>query len=258
MIIRMLYTQINSYKERESMLKSQENVKISTLTKKELRAYIASVGKAVNQRIVRVQNSKYSDASQFLSYINRQVVQGSNLFSQSKSGNIKYDLNTRGKTAGELRHLAKELQKSYNASSSKIRDIKKAYQKMADTLNEGQKIKLKAEDIGEIFRVYNDSHIANNSNFGSEQVIETARKYQDKLSTAEIQDVIAKTTGLSYNDIDQDFKYKYLAKQFPRLKERSIRAILNKNRNASLSTLEKLCEQKARQLDKRRFRSSEE
>lgn len=240
------------------MLAKYSNTYISSLSQKELRAFIASVGKTVNQRIVRLANSEYADASHLLSHIEKQVVQGSTLYKETASGNIAYNLNTRGLTFGEMRHLASEIAKSYNAKTSTIKGIKEMYQKMADTLNEGQQIKLKPEDIGEIFRVYNESGIANNKNFGSEQVVETARKYQDKLSTAEIQDVIAKTTGLSYNDIDQDFKYKYLAKQFPRLKERSIRAILNKNRNASLSTLEKLCEQKARQLDKRRFRSSEE
>lgn len=223
---------------------------INKASRSQLELYIRSKGKRANQRIVELSKSKYGKASKALSYIERNAFDNSKYYTTSKSGNIKFTVSTRELTKGltqqqamaSLRHQASEIKNFLDAKSSTIKGIHKQFSKASKTLSENYGIKMNVEEVGEIFKVYDETSLT--GKFGSEQIIETYKKYMNDLSVEEMKKVIRETTGVTVNDVDIDMKRQVLLRRYKTLLPTSvIEETLRNNRMATISELSSILDE---------------
>ena len=106
---------------------------LSTMTRKELALYVQSKGKRANQRLREVEKSGLQKSSAAYRYIERQVFDADSAYTHTGRGEIKFNVNTRGLSLGELRHRAAEISGFLESKTSTVTGIKKIIDKAEKT-----------------------------------------------------------------------------------------------------------------------------
>ena len=117
---------------------------VSSMTEKQLKEYIKTVGKAANQRLRELESQGLTSSSAAYRYIQKITfdeekakkgaeVPTASTMGRTAAGEIKFNLRVRGKTMGELRHEVATIEGFMNARSSTVTGVKAIYKDAADT-----------------------------------------------------------------------------------------------------------------------------
>lgn len=99
----------------------------------QLKSYIANEGKRLNQQLVELQKRGYTDQSFAYSKLT-ETPRYAEYLGLSKSGKVKVNLSTRGKTRSQLQRMASLIQRFANTKTITISGIKDYYKNVFNTL----------------------------------------------------------------------------------------------------------------------------
>lgn len=153
----------------------QKDIDINSMTMPQLKMYISQAGKRVNQRIVE---TKEMSNTSFQQNILNLEFKGMWYIGRSKSGNLKYKLNTRGKSIQELRQLAKAINTAEKTTSSTKEGIKKSLNKSYETFKENTGLDLSLNAYIGIWKNENMSEFK--KMYGSNEVVNIIKGYSSK------------------------------------------------------------------------------
>ena len=156
---------------------------LRNLTTERLKAYVASHGKKVNQRIVTLE--EYGQRNVFAyRYISDNIPDY--MKQKSQSGHLKLNIRTRGKSRNELLELATVIQNVEKAKTSTLKGIKKTYNKMKRETEKALGVELSDKDFHKTFGQQAFKNFS--EKFGSKQYVRMVKEYGYK----ETQKVIEK------------------------------------------------------------------
>ena len=115
----------NVYRARE--------IDIQKMGSKELRSYIQNEGKRLNQQLVELQKRGYTDQSFAYSKLT-ETPRYAEFLGLSKSGRVKINLGTRGKSRSQLQRVANVIQRFVTTKTITISGIKDYYKNVFTTL----------------------------------------------------------------------------------------------------------------------------
>ena len=115
----------NVYKARD--------VDIQKMGSKELKSYIQNEGKRLNQQLVELQKRGYTDQSFAYSKLT-ETPRYAEFLGLSKSGRVKVNLGTRGKSRSQLQRIANVIQRFVTTKTITISGIKDYYKNVFTTL----------------------------------------------------------------------------------------------------------------------------
>ena len=145
---------------------------LSNLTTERLKAYVASHGKKVNQRIVTLE--EYGQRNVFAyRYVSDNIPDY--MKEKSQSGHLKLNIRTRGKTRNELLELATVIQNVENAKTSTLKGIKKVYNKMKRETEKALGVELSDKDCHKTFGQQAFKNFS--EKFGSKQYVRMVKEY---------------------------------------------------------------------------------
>ena len=184
---------------------------LNNLSTERLKAFVASHGKKVNQRIVTLE--EYGQRNVFAyRYVSDNIPDY--MKEKSQSGHLKLNIRTRGKTRNELLELATVIQNVENAKTSTVKGIKKTYNKMKRETEKTLGINLSDKDF---HRTFGGLAFKNFSEkFGSKQYVRMVKEYgyektqkavekaySDNIQTLfDIESIITKNKFNNYNEDD--------------------------------------------------------
>lgn len=115
---------------------------ISGMSEKQIKSYIAQVGKAANQRLRELEKQGLQNSSAAYRYVKKISHDGDAATSKTGAGQIKFDLRVRGKSLNELRHVAAKIDAFMEAKSSTTGGVKAIYDESYKTFkkNYGDKL----------------------------------------------------------------------------------------------------------------------
>ena len=115
---------------------------ISGMTEKQIKSYIAQVGKAANQRLRELEKQGLQNSSAAYRYVKKISHDGDAATSKTGAGQIKFDLRVRGKSLNDLRHVAAKIDAFMEAKSSTTGGVKSIYSESYKTFekNYGDKL----------------------------------------------------------------------------------------------------------------------
>ena len=145
---------------------------LNNLSTERLKAYVASHGKKVNQRIVTLE--EYGQRNVFAyRYVSDNIPDY--MKEKSQSGHLKLNIKTRGKTRNELLELATVIQNVEKSKTSTIKGIKKTYNKMKRETEKALGVELSDKDF---HRTFGELAFKNFSEkFGSKQYVRMVKEY---------------------------------------------------------------------------------
>ena len=145
---------------------------LNNLSTERLKAFVASHGKKVNQRIVTLE--EYGQRNVFAyRYVSDNIPDY--MKEKSQSGHLKLNIRTRGKTRNELLELATVIQNVENAKTSTLKGIKKTYNKMKRETEKALGIKLSDKDFHKTFGHQAFKNFS--EKFGSKQYVRMVKEY---------------------------------------------------------------------------------
>lgn len=109
------------------------DVDIQKMGSKELRSYIQNEGKRLNQQLVELQKRGYTDQSFAYSKLT-ETPRYAEFLGLSKSGRVKINLGTRGKSRSQLQRVANVIQRFVTTKTITISGIKDYYKNVFTTL----------------------------------------------------------------------------------------------------------------------------
>lgn len=188
---------------------------LSNLTTERLKAYVASHGKKVNQRLVTLED--YGQRNVFAyRYVTDNIPDY--MKEKSQSGHIKLNIRTRGKSRNELLELATVIQNVEKAKTSTLKGIKKTYDKMKRETEKALGVELSDKDFHKTFGQQAFKNFSNK--FGSKQYVRMVKEYgyedtqkaiekayRENIQTLfDIESVITKNKLNNYNEDDFNFE----------------------------------------------------
>lgn len=188
---------------------------LSNLSTERLKAYVASHGKKVNQRIVTLE--EYGQRNVFAyRYVSDNIPDY--MKEKSQSGHLKLNIRTRGKSRNELLELATVIQNVEKAKTSTLKGIKKTYNKMKRETEKALGVEISDKDFhrtfgGQAFKNFSEK-------FGSKQYIRMVKEYgyedtqkavekayRDNIQTLfDIESIISENKFNTYNEDDFNFE----------------------------------------------------
>lgn len=145
---------------------------LSNLSTERLKAYVASNGKKVNQRIVTLE--KYGNRNVFAyRYVSDNIPDY--MKEKSQSGHLKLNIRTRGKSRNELLELATVIQNVEKAKTSTLKGIKKTYNKMKRETERALGVELSDKDFHKTFGQQAFKNFS--EKFGSKQYVRMVKEY---------------------------------------------------------------------------------
>lgn len=108
-------------------------IDVQKMGAKELRAYVQNEGKRLNQQLAELQKRGYTDQSFAYSKLT-ETPRYAEFLGLSKSGKVKINLNTRGKSRSQLQRVANIIQRFANTKTITISGIKDYYKNVFSTL----------------------------------------------------------------------------------------------------------------------------
>ena len=145
---------------------------LNNLSTERLKAYVASHGKKVNQRLVTLED--YGQRNVFAyRYVSDKIPDY--MKEKSQSGHLKLNIKTRGKNRNELLELATVIRNVENAKTSTITGIKKTYNKMKRETEKALGVKLSDKDFKKTFGQQAFTNFS--EKFGSKQYVRMVKEY---------------------------------------------------------------------------------
>ena len=145
---------------------------LNNLSTERLKAYVASHGKKVNQRIVTLE--EYGQRNVFAyRYVSDNIPDY--MKEKSQSRHLKLNIRTRGKTRNELLELATVIQNVENAKTSTLKGIKKTYNKMKRETEKALGVELSDKDFQKTFGEQAFKNFSDK--FGSKQYVRMVKEY---------------------------------------------------------------------------------
>lgn len=145
---------------------------LNNLSTERLKAYVASHGKKVNQRLVTLE--EYGQRNVFAyRYVSDKIPDY--MKEKSKSGHLKLNIRTRGKSRNELLELATVIQNVEKAKTSTLKGIKKTYDKMKRQTEIALGVDIPDDDFQQIFG--QQAFLWFIDKFGSKQYVRLVRTY---------------------------------------------------------------------------------
>ena len=188
---------------------------LNNLSTERLKAYVASHGKKVNQRIVTLE--EYGQRNVFAyRYVSDNIPDY--MKEKSASGHLKLNIRTRGKSRNELLELATVIQNVETAKTSTLKGIKRTYNKMKRETEKALGVELTDKDFQ---RTFGEEAFKNFSNkFGSKQYVRMVKEYgyketqkavekayRENIQTLfDIESIINKNKFNTYNEDDFSFE----------------------------------------------------
>ena len=188
---------------------------LSNLTTERLKAYVASHGKKVNQRIVTLE--EYGQRNVFAyRYVSDNIPDY--MKEKSQSGHLKLNIRTRGKSRNELLELATVIQNVEKAKTSTLKGIKKTYNKMKRETEKALGVELSDKDFHKTFGQQAFKNFSDK--FGSKQYVRMVKEYgyeetqkaiekayADNIQTLyDIESIITNNNFSNYNEDDFSFE----------------------------------------------------
>ncbi len=188
---------------------------LNNLSTERLKAYVASHGKKVNQRIVTLE--EYGQRNVFAyRYVSDSIPDY--MKEKSQSGHLKLNIKTRGKTRNELLELATVIQNVENAKTSTLKGIKKTYNKMKRETEKALGVELSDMDFQKTFGQQAFKNFS--EKFGSKQYVRMVKEYgyeetqkaiekaySENIQTLfDIESIITKNKFNTYNEDDFGFE----------------------------------------------------
>ena len=183
---------------------------LNNLSTERLKAYVASHGKKVNQRIVTLE--EYGQRNVFAyRYVSDNIPDY--MKEKSQSGHLKLNIRTRGKKRNELLALATVIQNVENAKTSTLKGIKKTYNKMKRETEKALGVELSDNDFQKTFGQQAFKNFSDR--FGSKQYVRMVKEYGyeetqkaiEKAYTDNIQtlyDIESIITNNNFNNYNED------------------------------------------------------
>ena len=109
------------------------DIDVQKMGSKELKSYIQNEGKRLNQQLVELQKKGYTDQSFAYSKLT-ETPRYAEFLGLSKSGKVKVNLSTRGKTRSQLQRIANVIQRFVTTKTITISGIKDYYKNVFTTL----------------------------------------------------------------------------------------------------------------------------
>ena len=109
------------------------DIDVQKMGAKELKSYIRNEGKRLNQQLVELQRKGYTDQSFAYSKLT-ETPRYAEFLGLSKSGKVKVNLSTRGKTRSQLQRIANVIQRFVTTKTITISGIKDYYKNVFTTL----------------------------------------------------------------------------------------------------------------------------
>lgn len=145
---------------------------LSNLSTERLKAYVASHGKKVNQRLVTLED--YGQRNVFAyRYVSDSIPDY--MKEKSKSGHLKLNIRTRGKSRNELLELATVIRNVEKAKTSTIKGIKKTYDKMKRETEIALGVDIPDDDFQRIFG--QQAFVWFIDKFGSKQYVRLVKEH---------------------------------------------------------------------------------
>ena len=135
------------------------DIDVQKMGSKELKSYIQNEGKRLNQQLVELQKKGYTDQSFAYSKLT-ETPRYAEFLGLSKSGKVKVNLNTRGKTRSQLQRIANVIQRFVTTKTITISGIKDYYKNVFTTLRGKYKGfgSLSDEQLADILKTDGFSH----------------------------------------------------------------------------------------------------
>ena len=145
---------------------------LNNLSTERLKAFVASHGKKVNQRLVTLE--EYGQRNVFAyRYVSDNIPDY--MKEKSQSGHLKLNIRTRGKSRNELLELATVIQNVEKAKTSTLKGIKKTYNKMKRETEKALGIELSDKDFHKTFGQQAFKNFS--AKFGSKQYVRMVKEY---------------------------------------------------------------------------------
>ena len=145
---------------------------LNNLSTERLKAYVASHGKKVNQRLVTLED--YGQRNVFAyRYVSDNIPDY--MKEKSQSGHLKLNIRTRGKSRNELLELATVIQNVEKAKTSTLKGIKKTYEKMKKETEKSLGVDIPDDDFQRIFG--QQAFVWFISRFGSKQYVRLVKEH---------------------------------------------------------------------------------
>ena len=141
--------------------------------REELIKIIKTEGKIVNRRFRELEKQGYTEASNAYKYNERKAFDNIKGYYQIKNNKFSFRTDVENiDNFKRLEGLANEIHKTYTSKSSTKRDIDKSYRQGAVTLNKRYGTNYTASELGELFRVANETNLP----YGSDEIIALRKK----------------------------------------------------------------------------------
>lgn len=159
---------------------------ISEMSESRLKAFIQSQGKTANQRLRELEKQGLETSSAAYRYVNRLLADSDKAMTTTKAGELKFNVNTRGKSQSELRHMAAKIRGFMQAKTSTTTGVNRAAKKAYETFTSNP------ANAGVDYKEFSESlSISIFANF--------AQIY----GSDQLQELITKTKGMSQRDIEK-------------------------------------------------------
>lgn len=159
---------------------------ISEMSDARLKAFIQSQGKTANQRLRELEKQGLETSSAAYRYANRLLADGDTAMTTTKAGELKFNVNTRGKSQAELRHMAATIRGFMQAKTSTTTGLNRAAKKAYETFTSNP------ANAGVDYKEFSESlSISIFANF--------AQIY----GSDQLRDLMTKTKGMSQRDIEK-------------------------------------------------------
>ena len=175
---------------------------INGMTEKQIKGYLAQVGKAANQRLRELEKQGLQNSSAAYRFVKKLSHDGDAAMGKTGAGQIKFDLRVRGKSLNELRHVAAKIDAFMEAKSSTTGGVKVIYNESYKTFEKNYGDKLNFSAFSEAMSYSLLRHFE--AIYGSQIAIRIiSGAYKDGLTDEDIAEALMQA-GFSENTKNED------------------------------------------------------
>lgn len=189
---------------------------VSSMTERQLKEYVKTVGKAANQRLRELESQGLTSSSAAYRYVQKLAfdeerakenaeIPTPTTMGRTAAGEIKFNLRVRGKTLGELRHEVATIEGFMKARSSTVTGVKAIYKDAADTFQETHGNEYTREDYANFAEALSYTLFRNFERiYGSEVALEVSTKANEGgLSNEEVEEAL-RQAGFTEDTTEDD------------------------------------------------------
>lgn len=201
---------------------------INKMNRNELENFITTKGKIVNRRLRELEKHGYTEASNMYKYNEKKAFDNIHNYYKIKDNTFSYRTDVKNiSNINTLKGLALQIQRSYKSKSSTKTDIDNSYKQATKTINEKYGTNFTRKELGELFRVANETNVP----YGSDEIITLYKK--TNLTPTELIDFLKDNPNLGLHQFIQKAKKQKtekFKKYMPRKKDRKARREKRRNK----------------------------